>query len=351
MATRGRFKGWKSAKAIAAMNPTERAEYDALVARVKAEREAEKIAKGIDPNAQEKLKAKREEKIINLQNLINSQLEYQNTHIMSQEEDETENNGKPWYQETESGIDHKETNINHLSGEGFCIIESNEDFWIRKIAEMIEKTPDKVIILSNWSSGDLIRVKIPYSCMKKIKTQSRTVTEEQRQRMSELGKSRRGRPRKVKAEEVVEEEKVEATEEVQEDTQINTEVSTNENTVQEETTQENTNTPVTPEEETDEEFENTPMNRFRLVEEEEEEDYSESDIEDPDLNDTGEEDELETEEDSEENFTEEDGFTFCNSEPYYDNPYGEDSFFEPLMSFGSDICNCRKEVYEDGYEE
>lgn len=344
MATRGRFKGWKSAKAIAAMNPAERAEYDALVARVKAEREAEKIAKGIDPNTQEKLKAKREEKIINLQNLINTQLEYQNTHIMSQEEDETESNGKPWYQETESGTDHKETNINHLSGEGFCIIESNEDFWIRKIAEMIEKTPDKVIVLSSWSNNDMIRVKIPYSCMKKIKTQSRTITEEQRQRMSELGKSRRGRPRKNKVEEIVKEEKVEMAEKVQENTPANTEVFTQkeivqENTTQENTLQENTNTPITQEEETDEEFENTPMNRFRPVEEDEEEheDY------------TDEEEESETEEDGEEDFTEEDGFTFCNSEPYYDNSHDEDFFLEPLMSFGSDICNCRKDVYEDGY--
>lgn len=323
MATRGRFKGWKSAKAIAAMNPTERAEYDALVARVKEEREAEKIAKGIDPNTQEKIKAKREKKIVNLQNLINSQLEYQSTHIMSQEEDETENNGKPWYQETESGIDRKETNINHLSGEGFCIIESNEDFWIRKIAEMIEKTPDKVIVLSSWSNNDMIRVKIPYSCMKKIKTQSRTVTEEQRQRMSELGKSRRSRPRKVKVEKFVGEQKVEVevVEEVQENTLVNTEIPTQENATPEHTT------PLAQEEETDEEFENTPMNRFHPVEE----------------------DEVEVEEDNEEDFTEEDGFTFCRSDYPYDNPYNEDFFLDYPMSFGSDVCLCRKDVYEDGY--
>lgn len=330
MATRGRFKGWKSAKAIAAMNPTERAEYDALVARVKEEREAEKIAKGIDPNAQEKIKAKREEKIINLQNLINSQLEYQSTHIMSQEEDETENNGKPWYQETESDIDHKETNINHLSGEGFCIIESNEDFWIRKIAEMIGKTPDKVIVLSSWSNNDMIRVKIPYSCMKKIKTQSRTVTEEQRQRMSELGKSRRGRPRKVKVEKFAGEQKVEVevVEEVQENALVNTEIPTQKNTTHGNNIPEHT-TPFTQEEETDEEFENTPMNRFHPVEEDE--------------------DEAKVEEDNEEDFTEEDGFTFCKSDYPYDNPYNDDFFLDYPMSFGSDVCLCRKDVYEDGY--
>lgn len=306
MGTRGRFKGWKSAKAIAAMTPAEKAEYDALVARIKAERNAEKIAKGIDPEKEEAekkaMQAKREEKQVNLQNLISSQLEYQRTHIMSQDEDEEEKNGKPWYQENNANGDYKETTIDHLSGEGFCTIETNEDFWIRKIAEMIEKTPDKVIIDENYTKGDILRVKIPYSCMKKIKTSARTVSEEQRQRMSELGKQatgrKRGRPRKNPIWNLVD---------------ITTPIENPIGNLVDITTEGSVKSPV--EEETDEEFENTPMNRFLAVEEDE-------DILSEQEKLTGVEDKEESNEDSNENSSEEpnedsdedsdEDFTYCN---------------------------------------
>lgn len=330
MGTRGRFKGWKSAKAIAAMTPDEKAEYDALVARVKAERDAEKLAKGIDPEKEEAKKkeeqAKKEEKQINLQNLIKSQLEYQKTHIMSQDEDEEEKNGKPWYEPNNGASDYRETSIDHLSGEGFCTIETNEDFWIRKIQEMIEKTPDKVIVEENFSHGDIIRVKIPYSCMKKIKTSARIVSEEQRKRMSELGKQatgrKRGRPRKNPTENPTENPVEEPVESITDIPVENTPVNTPVNEVAEplesqakdntQIDEENTSTqlvegpvmvenPTTPVEESDEEFENKPMNRFRKVEVDEDEN-------DEDLSDqeklTGAEDE-ETE-------SEENDFSFCS---------------------------------------
>lgn len=284
MATRGRFKGWKSAKAIAVMTPEEKVEYDALVARVKAERDAEKIAKGINVEEHEakkkEAKEKKEEKQINLQNLINSQLEYQKTHIMSQDEDEEEKNGKPWYESNNGSGDYKETSIDHLSGEGFCIIETNEDFWIRKIAEMIEKTPNKVIICDNFNSEDTIRVKIPYSCMKKIKTSTRTVSEEQRQRMSELGKQatgrKRGRPRKNSVENPVEnstenptdiptEDPVENINETIDETIDENSMEIPDTQVEETVSFSSVNesaTSVNDDEESDEEFENTPMNKF-----------------------------------------------------------------------------------------
>lgn len=328
MGTRGRFKGWKSAKAIAAMTPAEKAEYDALVARIKAERNAEKIAKGIDPEKEEAekkaMQAKREEKQINLQNLISSQLEYQRTHIMSQDEDEEEKNGKPWYQENNANGDYKETTIDHLSGEGFCTIETNEDFWIRKIAEMIEKTPDKVIIDENYTEGDILRVKIPYSCMKKIKTSTRTVSEEQRQRMSELGKQatgrKRGRPRKNPVE------------------------------ITAESTEEFVKNPV--EEETDEEFENTPMNRFmdtpinRFCEVEMDE-SNESLSEQEKL--TGVEDEEDSNENSSEESNEEpdEDFTYCNfgTMSFGEEPTHMVAHFGPEDSPNDDIDEFYGEEY------
>lgn len=317
MATRGRFKGWKSAKAIAAMTPEEKAEYDALVARVKAERDAEKIAKGINVEEHEakkkEAKEKKEEKQINLQNLINSQLEYQKTHIMSQDEDEEEKNGKPWYEPNNGSGDYKETSIDHLSGEGFCIIETNEDFWIRKIAEMIEKTPDKVIICDNFSNEDTLRVKIPYSCMKKIKTSTRTVSEEQRQRMSELGKQatgrKRGRPRKNLENPVGNPTDI-STEILTEDPVENINESSMEtpDTQAEETVSfpsvNKSSTPVNDDEESDEEFENTPMNKFigtpvqRFLEVEEDNEEGPTEQESTEVEDT--------DEDTDENFT------YCN---------------------------------------
>lgn len=130
---------------------------------------------------------------------------------------------------------------------------------------MIEKTPDKVIILDNWSNGDMLRVKVPYSAMKRCKISTRTVSDEQRERMSAMGKAMVEKRRAMKNQS--EEDEVEI-----EETINNTEVN---NTLETENAPEKVEAELVKpnplentDEESDEEFESTPMNRFRQIEEE-----------------------------------------------------------------------------------
>lgn len=209
--------------------------------------------------------------------IIREQVEYQKSFLGDNDPEGTFG-GNNWWDPNDSKGDVCETVIHHLSREDYCIIETNERFWINQIKRMIEKTPDKVIILDNWSNGDTLRVKIPYSAMKRCKVSTRTVSEEQRERMSLMGKAMVEKRRAMRDAEM--EEEVEETEQ---------ENSNPENSNPETTLENNTkvnNTETIPEiekveaeivsspheeetdEETDEEFEGTPMNRFRQVEEE-----------------------------------------------------------------------------------
>lgn len=309
---KGRFKGWRSETTIAKMTKEEQELYRLFVQEVEEARKNgtelpepphfstdKPVSTGTGKRGR-KPKSNTEKKITNLNNteteddtdsietendventdenitynkesevrkIIREQVEYQKSFLGNSKPEGTPG-GEHWWDPNDTKRDICETIIHHLSREDFCIIETNERFWINQIKRMIEKTPDKVIILDNWSNGDMLRVKVPYSAMKRCKISTRTVrtvSDEQRERMSAMGKAMVEKRRAMKNQS--EEDEVEI-----EETINNTEVN---NTLETENAPEKVEAELVKpnplentDEESDEEFESTPMNRFRQIEEE-----------------------------------------------------------------------------------
>ena len=114
-------------------------------------------------------------------------------------------NKEDMFERNDSKSDVKETNINHFAGEKFCQIESNEDFWIRRIKDLEAEFKDKILIIKDTSDQEdgYIVAWMPYDDMKKIKPSKRTMTDEHKEKVKEAlakaraeGKIRRGRPKK-----------------------------------------------------------------------------------------------------------------------------------------------------------
>lgn len=273
MAGVGRFKGWRSEKSIAKMSAEEQKMYreyveaiqnarrnnmelpevPAFLVKEKPVTKGKKVTKSVvktdvdtdteDTNDTEEVVdsyTKREQLV---REIVESHMEYQTNNILNNPEIE------PWWEEVNSKSDCCETVIHHLSREGFCIIETNETVWLNKIKKMIEDTPDKVIIINNFSNGDMLRVKVPYSAMKRCKPSTRTVTEEQKKRVAEMARNYWDSKKKDETEDTEIENEV--------DTEVTTEVNETPETVEK----------VEAELMTDEEWEGTPMNKFRPIEE------------------------------------------------------------------------------------
>lgn len=97
-----------------------------------------------------------------------------------------------WAKENMAKYDMAETIIHHCAREEFCIIETNERFWKERLMKMHEKYPDLVIYIKKWCIGGMVRVKIPYKFMKKVKVSKKTAAsdkqKEQRKAFSNLVK-------------------------------------------------------------------------------------------------------------------------------------------------------------------
>lgn len=185
---RGRFKGWRSPKSIAAMTPEEKAEYDALVAKVNAEREAEKLAKQ-DPNyiPPEPDDDGEDDEPSGRILLVQRAVE------LAKDQDERFKDAD-WLDEVEAKGDLCETTISHCSREGYCILETNETYWIKQIVGWLEQFPEKVYVESfPYTNEDMIRVRLPYAIMKKCKPRKgRELTDEQKEAFVQRTRKARG---------------------------------------------------------------------------------------------------------------------------------------------------------------
>lgn len=104
------------------------------------------------------------------------------------------------FKTNDTQFDQRETNINHLSGDECCVIESNERFWVDKVYELEKKYPDEVVITrepeDDWG---FIRAYIPYKAMKKVNISHREMSDEQKEAAKErMSKARSARKSKDK---------------------------------------------------------------------------------------------------------------------------------------------------------
>ena len=88
---------------------------------------------------------------------------------------------KDLYKINDSKSDLRETNINHLYREDFCQIESNEDYWVRKIKELEKEYPDEIIIKKEGK--DYICAIFPYRAMKLFNLRKRREMSEEEKEM------------------------------------------------------------------------------------------------------------------------------------------------------------------------
>ena len=87
------------------------------------------------------------------------------------------------FKRNDTQYDQRETNINHLSGDDYCEISSNERIWIDKVYELEKKYPDEVVIMKEPGEDDwgFIIAYIPYKAMKKVNISHREMSDEQKE--------------------------------------------------------------------------------------------------------------------------------------------------------------------------
>ena len=193
MASRGRFKGWRSETTVARMTPEDQKKYRDFVKQVE---EARKNGKELPepPDIDVPVRKPDDPVLVRKGRKSTKPIKEATKEITGKATEETERDDeeyvtKNWWDENPSKGDIQETVIHHCSREGFCIIESNEPYWKNKIKKMHEKHPDLVIYEDKHYIDDTIRVKIPYKYMKKINVSVYTMSDEHRERMSARGKS------------------------------------------------------------------------------------------------------------------------------------------------------------------
>lgn len=84
--------------------------------------------------------------------------------------------------DTKLSLDEQETHINFSAGDVYCELYTSHYVWMRKIKKKVEENPKEFIIIKE--TPYYIRVKFPLKYLK-IRTKSRSLTEEQRAAASE----------------------------------------------------------------------------------------------------------------------------------------------------------------------
>lgn len=156
---KGRIKGWRSPKTVAKMSDEERAKYEAFIQEAMKQREEEKMKENPDyvpPETDEE-----GNEVSNKMKLVQRAVELSNNNKASKDAD--------WIEDNISQSDSSETTIHHCFREGYCLVETNEDYWIRQIIRWLETDPSKVYVEDfPYTNEDMIRVRIPYSVMKRV---------------------------------------------------------------------------------------------------------------------------------------------------------------------------------------
>lgn len=172
MGNRGRFKGWRSPKTIAKMSEEERAAYEVFLAQREEKLKEDPDYVAPEPKEDSTSKEALVQKAVELSK--GQEERFKDVAWVQDSDDETVT----------------ETTISHCYSQGYCYIETNETYWIRQIVKWLEQTPDKVYVEGRpYTNEDMIRVRVPYSVMKKCKpSKDREVSETEQERRRELGR-------------------------------------------------------------------------------------------------------------------------------------------------------------------